>query len=52
MKCIERKQGTLVKDEPWSDQTTAITVITRLAYGFAAAIKGLYRPWLCSVNAF
>jgi putative colanic acid biosysnthesis UDP-glucose lipid carrier transferase len=31
--------------EPWSDQTTTITVIALLVFGFAAELSGLYRPW-------
>jgi putative colanic acid biosynthesis UDP-glucose lipid carrier transferase len=31
--------------EPWSDQTTTITVIALLVFGFASEMGGLYRPW-------
>jgi putative colanic acid biosynthesis UDP-glucose lipid carrier transferase len=31
--------------EPWSDQTTMITVIALLVFGFASEVEGLYRPW-------
>jgi putative colanic acid biosynthesis UDP-glucose lipid carrier transferase len=31
--------------EPWSDQTTTMTVIALLVFGLAAELKGLYRPW-------
>jgi putative colanic acid biosynthesis UDP-glucose lipid carrier transferase len=31
--------------EPWSEQTTTITAIALLVFGFAAELSGLYRPW-------
>jgi putative colanic acid biosynthesis UDP-glucose lipid carrier transferase len=31
--------------EPWSDQTTTVTVIALLVFGFASEMGGLYRPW-------
>ncbi len=31
--------------EPWSDQTTTITVIALLVFGLTAEMSGLYRPW-------
>lgn len=31
--------------ERWRDQTTTITVIALLVFGFAAELSGLYRPW-------
>jgi len=31
--------------EPWTDQTTTITVIAMLIFGIAAEVGGLYRPW-------
>lgn len=31
--------------EPWTDQTTTITVIALLVFGFASEMEGLYRPW-------
>jgi putative colanic acid biosynthesis UDP-glucose lipid carrier transferase len=31
--------------EPWSEQTTTITVIALLVFGFSAELSGLYRPW-------
>jgi putative colanic acid biosynthesis UDP-glucose lipid carrier transferase len=31
--------------EPWSEQTTTITLMALLIFGFAAELKGLYRPW-------
>ena len=31
--------------EPWSDQTTTVTVIALLVFGFSAELSGLYRPW-------
>ena len=31
--------------EPWTDQTTTITVIAMLVFGIAAEVGGLYRPW-------
>jgi putative colanic acid biosynthesis UDP-glucose lipid carrier transferase len=31
--------------EPWSDQTTTITVIALMVFGFASEMGGLYRPW-------
>ena len=34
-----------VYPEPWSDQTTTVTVIALLVFGLAAEVKGLYRPW-------
>jgi putative colanic acid biosynthesis UDP-glucose lipid carrier transferase len=34
-----------VYPEPWSEQTTTITVIALLVFGFSAELSGLYRPW-------
>ena len=34
-----------VYPEAWSEQTTTITVIALLVFGFAAELGGLYRPW-------
>jgi putative colanic acid biosysnthesis UDP-glucose lipid carrier transferase len=31
--------------EPWSEQTTTITLIALLVFGLAAELKELYRPW-------
>lgn len=31
--------------EPWSEQSTTVTVIALLVFGLAAEVKGLYRPW-------
>jgi putative colanic acid biosynthesis UDP-glucose lipid carrier transferase len=31
--------------EPWSQQTTTITVIALLVFALAAELEGLYRPW-------
>ena len=31
--------------EPWSEQTTTVTVIALLVFGLAAELNGLYRPW-------
>ena len=31
--------------EPWSEQTTTITVIALLVFSLAAELEGLYRPW-------
>jgi putative colanic acid biosynthesis UDP-glucose lipid carrier transferase len=31
--------------EPWTDQTTTITVIALLVFGLASEMQGLYRPW-------
>jgi len=34
-----------VYPEAWSEQTTSITVIALLVFGFTAELGGLYRPW-------
>jgi putative colanic acid biosynthesis UDP-glucose lipid carrier transferase len=31
--------------EPWSEQTTTITVIALLVFALASELEGLYRPW-------
>jgi putative colanic acid biosynthesis UDP-glucose lipid carrier transferase len=31
--------------QPWSEQTTTITVIALFVFGLAAEAEGLYRPW-------